>query len=87
MLELLLLLLLQLGAVGDEAVEQVVNDVRLEDSHTDRVGHLLRVSFDLHIERQNNGVPVGTIQRKRINSFNHVPSGTEAALTERRVPA
>jgi len=51
------LALLQLLSVSGEFVEQVVNDVRLEDLHAQRVRQLLRVPLDLHVERENRRVP------------------------------
>lgn len=56
MLVLVSLALLQFFPVRGELVEQVVNDVRLEDLHSEGVGQLLGVSFDFHVEGENRGV-------------------------------
>lgn len=57
-LELLALLAFQLVAECGELVEQMVDDVGLENLHAQRVGQILCVTLDLHIERQNGGVSV-----------------------------
>lgn len=36
----------------------MVNNFSAEDSYTQTVSHFLRVSLDLYIECQNDGVPV-----------------------------
>lgn len=57
-LELLALLALQLVAEAGELIEQMVDDVGLENLHAQRIGQILCVTFDLHVERQNGGVSV-----------------------------
>lgn len=50
MLVLVPLVLPQLFPVRGELVEQMVNDVRLEDLHSERVGQLLSISFNFYVE-------------------------------------
>lgn len=64
-LVLLLLLFLVVFPVFGEGVEQVVNDLGAEDPYTQTVSHLLRVSFNLHIERQYHCVPAADKGKER----------------------
>lgn len=56
MLVLVPFALLKFLSVGGEFVEQVVNNVRLKDLDTQRVGQFLRVPLDLHIKCENRSV-------------------------------
>lgn len=58
------LALLQFVPVGDEFVEQVVNNVRLEDLDSQRVRQFLRVPLDFHVERENRGVSTNRLGRQ-----------------------
>ena len=54
---LIALALSQLLLVLGEAIEEMVDDVRLEDLDAEGVGELLGVALDLHVERQNRCIP------------------------------
>lgn len=52
----------QFVTVAGELIKQMVDNVGLEDFHTQRIGHILCVTFDLNIKRQNRSI---SAQQKR----------------------
>lgn len=65
MFVLIPLALLQLFPVISEFVEQVINDVSLKDLDTQWIRELLRVPFDLHVERENRGISADKLIKQR----------------------
>lgn len=56
MFEFFPLALFQFLPVRHELVEEMVDDVRLEDFDTERIGKFLGIFFDLHVKSQYSGV-------------------------------
>lgn len=54
-------LCLQLVAVLHKTVKQVIDDICLENFHTDRIRHFLSIAFNFDIKGQNHGIPTKTI--------------------------
>lgn len=51
------LLCLQLVTIFHKTVKQMIDDISLENLHSQRIGHFLSVTFNFHIKGQDNSIP------------------------------